>query len=268
MNPDSHRNATLTLGALALCAVAAPLIARDPIAKGIVIQLPNDDRALIEQYLGQGVVGDAIEALPIDDPTSYIDVTHDQTERVKRVSGDDAGTISNVEISVLDRPGRVAWKLRTPNEVLFGELDGSGSLVQHSSQDLTQSVLSRYSPPEPMLTKGMAPGASVKSDIQVAVYDLSNTSQETHSGQLALTYTYVGAYKVTVPAGTYDTVLFKWDYDGKVGPASVKDVQYWFYAKGVGPVAMINRQDVSAFLIYNKDTKGGDVLLKHVDDGK
>ena len=243
-------------------ATPSSLEAKDQSKSGKVIPLPDADRAVLAQYLGNAVVGQAIEAFPIDKPTDYIGLEATQTEWVKRVHGNDTGKISKIEITALDRPGRIAWKLQTSSEVLFGEQDASGNLVQHSSQDMTQSVLSRYDPPEPILVKGMEPGAHVRYTVNVAVYDLSHPKDETHSGALNMMYTYIGAYKVTVPAGTYDTVLFRWDYSGKVGPATVKDSQYWFMAKGIGPVATIERKDISAFLIYNDDSKAADVLTK------
>ena len=50
-------------------------------------------------------------------------------------------------------------------------------------------------------------------------------------------------------------------YDGKVGPAKVKDSQYWFLAEGVGPVARIDKKDISAMLIYRDKSKIAGVLL-------
>jgi hypothetical protein len=63
-----------------------------------------------------------------------------------------------------------------------------------------------------------------------------------------------------VPAGTYPAALIEWQYNGQVGPASVTDVEYLLFADGVGPVAAIDKQDVSAFLVYNNSTKFGKVL--------
>jgi hypothetical protein len=265
MNIRFDLRAAPVLGALLVGAISAPLDAKDPSISGKVIPLPDTDRAVLEQYFGSGVIGEPIEALPISNPTEYIGLEQTQTEWIRRVHGNDSGKVSKMEITALDRPGRVAWKLRTSTEVLFGEQDGSGNLVQHSSQDTTQSVLSRYDPPEPLLVKGMDPGSHVRYTVSVGVYDLSNPKNETHSGALNMTYTYIGAYKVTVPAGTYDAVLFRWDYNGKVGPATVQDSQYWFLAKGIGPVATVNRKDISAFLIYNDDSKVADVLTKRQD---
>ena len=75
-----------------------------------------------------------------------------------------------------------------------------------------------------------------------------------------MTLTYIGAYRVTVPAGTFDAALLKWDFKGKIGPASVEDIQPRFVAPEVGMVAAAEKRDVAAFLIYNDNTKVGKVL--------
>jgi hypothetical protein len=106
----------------------------------------------------------------------------------------------------------------------------------------------------------MQPGAQQNATLQVNVYNIGDLSTVSHTGSLTLTVTYLGRYQVTVPAGTYSAALIKWQYNGEVGPATVADVEYRFFADGVGPVAAIDKQSVSAFLVYNKDTKFGKVL--------
>ena len=98
------------------------------------------------------------------------------------------------------------------------------------------------------------------------VYDLSDPKEVSHRGYFNMIYTYVGAYEVTVPAGKFHASLFRSEYKGKIGPASVEDVQYRFLAKGVGPVALIEKLDVSAFLVYHDHTKYGKVLVEAVDN--
>ena len=106
----------------------------------------------------------------------------------------------------------------------------------------------------------MQPGAQTTTTLQVNVSNISDPGTVTHTGSLTLIVTYLGRYQVTVPAGTYPAALVKWQYDGQVGPATVSDVEYRFFADGVGPVAAIDKQDVSAFLVYNNATKFGKVL--------
>jgi hypothetical protein len=123
-------------------------------------------------------------------------------------------------------------------------------------------VLTRYNPPEPLLIAGMNAGDSKTLMMKVNVYDLSNPKDFEHKGSLDVTLSYVGAYRVTVPAGTFDAALLKWDFKGKIGPASVEDIQARFVVPDVGMVAAAEKRDVAAFLIYNDNTKVGKVLAQ------
>ena len=108
----------------------------------------------------------------------------------------------------------------------------------------------------------MNAGDSKALTMKVNVYDLSDPKDVEHKGSLDVTLTYVGAYRVTVPAGTFDAALLKWDFKGKIGPASVEDIQARFVAPGIGMVAAAEKRDVAAFLIYNDNTKVGKVLVQ------
>jgi hypothetical protein len=134
------------------------------------------------------------------------------------------------------------------------------SLSIASDQDSEQGVLTRYSPPEPLLIAGMNAGDTREMKIDVKVYDLDDPADVEHKGTLDLTLTYVGAYKVTVPAGTFDAALLRWEYKGKVGPATIEDIQARFVAPNVGVVAMANKRDIAAMLVYNDHSKIGKVL--------
>ena len=80
-------------------------------------------------------------------------------------------------------------------------------------------MLSHFAPGEPLIVPGLKAGESKSSTLKVSVYDLSDLNKVTHSGSLDVVYTYIGTYRVKVPAGTYDAALIRWDYSGKVGPA-------------------------------------------------
>ena len=125
--------------------------------------------------------------------------------------------------------------------VLLIKQTDDGSLVFVSQEDLDQGVISRYTPPEPGLLTGMAPGDSKDFTIDVKVSDLSSPQDAAHEGTLDVTFSYIGAYKITTPAGSYDAALIKWAYNGKVGPASVEDTQYRFFAEKVGMVASVDK---------------------------
>jgi hypothetical protein len=87
---------------------------------------------------------------------------------------------------------------------------------------------------------------------------------QTHSGRLDIEFTYVGAYRLRVPAGEMNSVLVKTRLTGKVGPANVQDTIYRFFAKNSGPVAIVETEDVSAVLIYHEKTRIGKVLVETI----
>jgi len=89
---------------------------------------------------------------------------------------------------------------------------------------------------------------------------LDDPSDQRYSGSLTGTYTYLGTYQVTVPAGTYPALLVRLKYEGKVGPAHTQDTAYYFFAPKVGVVAMISQEDVEAYWIIHIDTRTGKLL--------
>lgn len=109
-------------------------------------------------------------------------------------------------------------------------------------------------PANPFLLKGMKPGEARPFSQTVSVNHLDDPADQEYSGSLNGTYTYLGTYQVTVPAGTYEAVLLRLRCEGKVGPAQTQDRAYSLFAPGVGVVAMISQEDVTAFWIVPIDT--------------
>lgn len=244
--------ATLSLGSVQHAAQAD--------SAGTVVPLPAADQQEIEKLLGKGVVGAAQPAMPLGSPESYLppkgsSMSYEVIEKGKKIT--EAHKLEDTaDVSLA--PG---WHYSIEKTgASFFQKASDGSLHTVAEQDLGNKVLSRFSPGEPMIIPGLKPGESRKSTLQVAVYDLSDLKKVTHSGSLDVTYTYVGAYRVTVPAGTYDAVLIRWDYAGEIGPADIKDSQHRFIAPGAGMVAMAQIRSISAMLIYNDHTKRGKIL--------
>jgi hypothetical protein len=229
-------------------------------SSGSIIPLPGADRQEIEKLLGKGIIGEAQPAMPLGSPESYLppkgsSMTYQVVEKNKKTS--EAHKLEDTTDASL-APG---WHYSVEKAgAAFFQKASDGSLHTVAEQDLGNKVLSRFSPGEPMIIPGLKPGESRKSTLQVAVYDLSDLKKVSHSGSLDVTYTYVGTYRVTVPAGTYDAALIRWDYAGEIGPADIKDSQYRFLAPGAGMVAMVQIRSISAMLIYNDHTKRGKIL--------
>ena len=253
--------ATLIITSLVLLTSTQTLAQQEK--EGTVIQLPARDRTFLEAILGKGVVGKAVAGVTISDPMKFFPLENGIW--IYRItSGKDRDKSEQHLLTRLrrDKSGTNWRQVSGPNSVIYLLKTAKGGVEIVSTQDQGQGVISRYLPREPIVLPGMRPGDSKLMKTEVKVYDLSHPDHLTHSGTLSISYSYLGAYQVTVPAGTFQAALFKWNYQGKVGPAEVEDVQYRFFAEDVGTLAMIEKTDVTALLIYRQHTKIGKVLIK------
>jgi hypothetical protein len=229
-------------------------------ADGEMIELSSADRQALEALLGNGVVGKAVAAAPL---SSDLEPLREGTWTYRIVGGDAKGSEQRVVSQLKRDSSGKSWRYGVGSDyALFLTQTADGGVVVQSEQDTSQGVISRFSPPEPLLVPGLQPGATKDYTIAVKVYDLSHPDHETHSGSLKLTYSYLGAYEVTVPVGTMNAALIKSVYQGKVGPANVEDTQYRFVVDKTGMVAAIEKKKISALLLYHDDSKSGRVLEK------
>ena len=229
---------------------------------GAIIELTAAERETLEGLLGRDVIGRSVPARALDEPTKYFPL-QEYVREFLVVSGEETGKkIKHVFQPVEQGHSEAQWRYAIGEKyTAYVGISDDGSISLVTDTDQNSGVISRYTPVEPVLLAGLRPGESKYSKIDVAVYDLDEPTKLTHTGELDLAYTYVGAYEITVPAGTYQAVLVRSIYEGKVGPADVKDVQYRFFAENVGEVARIDHTDIAAFLIYQNQSKTGKVLI-------
>lgn len=253
---------TGTIAALVLVALCATDAAQQARADGPgpAIALPAADKQRIDTLLGRGVVGDPQPSAPLGAPESYMPPKGSSMVYLVVQKGKKTPERHTLE-DITDPSLAPGWQYSIEKEGAgFFKKAADGNLYMVEEQDLLNKVQTRFSPGDPLIIPGLKPGESRKSTQQVAVYDLSDLSTVSHSGTLDVSYTYIGTYRVSVPAGAYDAVLIKWDYAGKIGPAEIKDSQYRFFAPGAGMVAMAQIRSISAMLIYNDHTKRGKLL--------
>jgi len=228
---------------------------------GPVLPLPASDLQQITTHLGAGVVGAALPSRPILDAASYFPL-REQTLTFHVMSGPKKGNVQTLSLKQAHRPGgAVAWRFNfAPSMHGFINLTAGGDLMMPAVSDVDEGVIALTSPPNPFVLKGMKPGESRSFKQKVSVNYLDDPTRRDWGGLLNATYTYVGTYRVTVPAGTFDAILIRFAYRGKVGPADVVYTAWYFFARDTGLVAMVTLEDVSAFWIYNVDTTIGKVL--------
>jgi hypothetical protein len=249
--------------ALALVVISALAAAtgRQVGAADAAIPLPGPVKAQLDKYLGAGVVGAPVAAPPLMGADDYLPpkgtvMTYRVIER-----GEDPRTETHKVENTIDPQFAPGWHyVVNPVSALYLQKASDGSAVIVGEEDRDNEVLSRFSPGEPLMIAGLKPGESRKVAVNVQVASLSDPKKITHRGTLDVTYTYIGAYKVTVPAGTFDAELIRWDYRGTVGPAEIEQTDYRFIAAHAGMVAMVQNRQVSAMLFYNDKRKLGKLL--------
>ncbi len=252
--------------ALWLAGLAATLFVAlwAPTARGqsVVIPLPASDQQALAKYLGPGVVGAPLPSDPIADATTYFPLA-DTTFVFQVTSGSNSGNTQNLGLKQSQRPiGTPAWRYQlTPTLAAFINSTPGGDLLMPAVADSDKGVVVVTYPANPFVLKGMKPGESRSFSQTVAVNYLDDPTKKDWGGSLNATYTYVGTYQVTVPAGSFKSILIRFAYTGKVGPADVTYTAWYLFAPGTGLVASVNLEDVSAFWIFHIDTSTGRVLV-------
>ena len=230
-------------------------------AQGPVLPLPPEDQQEITRLLGPGVVGQPLPSQPIGEASSYFPL-EERASVYQVTSGPDTGKQQTLRTMKGQRPnGNPAWRFElSPSLAGFIKQASGGDLSMPAVSDSGEGVVVVTTPANPFLVEGMKPGESRTFSQKVAVNYLDDPSDQRYSGTLQGSYTYLGTYQVTVPSGTYPAILVRLKYSGKVGPADTQDTAYYFFAPGVGVVAMISQEDVEAFWIIHIDSKSGKVL--------
>jgi len=248
---------TLTVTTLGVLLLASELL----LAQGVVLPLPAADQQKITAYLGSSVVGTALPSQTIQDVTTYFPLQA-RTMTYQVTSGANTGNMQRLGVEEARRPnGQSVWRFQlSPSLAGFIHQAPGGDLLMPTISDIGEGVVVITTPANPFLLKGMRPGETRSYTQHVSVVALDNPADQEYSGDLSGTFTYVGTYQVTVPAGTYSAVMLRFNCDGKVGPAHTNDTAYYFFAPGAGVVAMISQEDATAFWIIHIDTSSGKVL--------
>jgi hypothetical protein len=229
--------------------------------QGAVLPLPPDDQQQLAANLGAGVVGAALPSETIGDVSAYFPL-NERTFVFQVTSGSNTGKTQNLVLKKARRPGGTeSWRFNfAPSLAGFLRPTKGGDLMMPAISDVDEGVIVVTTPANPFVLTGIKPGESRSFRQKVSVNYLDDPTKRDWGGKLNATYTYLGTYSVTVPAGTFPAILIRFAYKGKVGPADVVYTAWYFFARDVGLVAMVNLEDVSAFFIYHNDTTTGKVL--------
>jgi len=224
------------------------------------VPLSSETRASLEP-LGEGVVGEALPAAPIAVPSRLYHVQPGHWE-YRILAGANRGQVEEVQLERVSPDDRGAtWQLVTnTGGVQQFKVTRQHEVVKLSQEDADSDRLVVYRPGL-VVDPGMQVGQSKSVDAKISSYKRKKRDTVEHDGNLSYTTSYLGAYRVKTPAGAFDTRLLRHEYRIKIGPAKSHNVSYRFYADGVGNVAEVARDDVSALLVYKRKTLTARVLL-------
>lgn len=246
---------SLTIAVVLLAAASAR-------AQDTVLPLPDADAQMLTAQLGPGVVGAPLPSKTIDDPTIYFPL-HPTTPSYLVTSGTHKGNTQQLGLFKTRRPSGIpSWRFQLSSSLAgFLKQTAEGDIIMPAITDPGEGVVVVTTPANPFIPKGMKPGETRTYAQQISVNYLDDPTDQKYSGSVTGTYTYIGTYQVNVPAGTFPAILFKVYCDGKVGPAHTVNTGYNLFSPGVGMVAMVLQEDVTAFWLFNIDSTTGKVLL-------
>jgi hypothetical protein len=243
----------LTLGATATIAATAE-------TQGEIFPLPPEVAKNLELF-GEGVIGKPVPAPPLEDIETMLNIGPGVWQYDIIAGGKDGAKVrTETYTEAEDYQGNKAWKRDLGEEyVEYIHLNADGSLVKHSEDDNDVSYTTDFEPGVP-IPVNLKPGETQTHEINLHAYKTAKGSDGGYRGKATMNITYVGAYEVTTPAGTWPAVLVETAFTIHLGPAHVDDTTYIFVAPGVGRIAEIEVTNVSALLIYHSHTKIAKVL--------
>ena len=241
------------LAAAAACSLAA--------ASGAAAE-PQDflgasDRKLVA-HLGKDVVGAPVA--PIDPAKLIAAITRPQTAEFIVIAGPKKG--QNVPVSIRREkslpkglkpaPGPI-WALKVPDVIVEYMIEEKDGLSAPHLAIGTGTLATSYLPPEPVLLRDVGPGDSSSYEMEVRVHPADDPEKTKYKGLIRTTYSNKGSYRIKTPAGSFDGVLVRIDFQGKLGPATMNDSDLRIYSPEFGLLGIVTHDRLHALLLVNRD---------------
>jgi hypothetical protein len=206
-------------------ALAIVLWAVEAGGQGAVRPLPPTDQQEIAGHLGAGVVGAALPSEALLDASPYFPL-QERAFTFQVTSGANAGKVQHLTLHKTRRPsGAEAWRLMlSPSLHAFVNPTGSGDFLMPAVSDIDEGVVVVTTPANPLLLKGMKPGESRRFTQKVSVNYLDHPAKQDYAGKMTGAYTYVGTYRMSVPAGTFDSRAARLPREGRAGARAIHGV--------------------------------------------
>ena len=112
------------------------------------------------------------------------------------------------------------------------------------------------------LPRQMTVGHEWAIDAAFTAYRIEN-DERMGKGKITATHTYEGAYRVRSPAGEFDAILLREDFQIDIGPLKADDDRLLLLAKGVGLVAEVEGIKASALFVYHTHEASAKMLADY-----
>ena len=246
---------------IALICLGSGLFATSVGAETEVAELSKQDCAFIVEHLGENFLGEPVAPPAIGPVEPFVGLADGATWVFQDVLKNKPWELSfnYVGGSAESRKFRIDY---SNGDIRLGEFDENGNALSISLEDAKEEAITQMTPSEMYFVAGLEPGQPRTQKLAIRMVEADNPDKLKYEGYLNVTYEYIGAHKVTVPAGTFEVAVTKWNYEGKVGPAAINDQQYYFFAEGIGPVALIESKKIVAMVVYRKSIRLTGVLLE------
>jgi hypothetical protein len=231
-----------------------------------IVPLSQKDRDQLA-VLGAGVVGPPIEAPVITEPTKYYRPISG-TWQYRITYGDKKDQLYAETLTRIPKNAQGAiWKRSRPQ--YDDLLSVTGNSIHLSNEvDHHHGLLVDFNPRGFLLNSALKPGESRTMKGTARAFKMSDPTTVYKTFTLEELCTYVGAYKVTTPAGIFNAVLFRNDFRVSGGGVTIDDSRYSFYTEGVGKVAGIEQGHATILFLFHFNEKIPKVLVDYPRSAK
>ena len=222
---------------------------------------PLSDQELIERLsiFGEDFLVETIEGPLIRDPWRWVSPrAGDFTYRF--VEGSDDGSLIQTERRVADTDTtHGGWERHIGERTVETFFRGEATDIV-----IVQEIDHKHNfridiQPGVHLPGNIQPGDEWQVSADLSVYRL-DSDELFREGRLKATHTYEGAFRVRTPAGEFDTILVREDFQMHIGPLKAEDDRFLFFAKGIGLVAEIEAIRASAVFVIRVKENSAKVL--------
>ncbi len=153
-----------------------------------------------------------------------------------------------------DQPG--VYRHTSPTDkiehVRFND-DGSVDLL--AVEDTSHNVITRFDTPLPVYRPSLKPGQELTVTAQARVLNRDDPSQQTDGGKSVMTITWAGDQRLGTPAGAFDVMRWRYDYEGSFNAAHVTSTTIRWFSPTAGLIAEFYREQGKALGLFGWDER-------------